>query len=262
MTCRTGRSGRVCLAPLLLLALVAVLSLSVEPAGADNTRVSIGDFAWSKDPEIDLGESVTWDWIGPDTAHSVTGPGPGGRQIDSDPGNSFPFHVPGSTFTVSFDEPGQYTFACKLHSIVRGTVTVSSNPGDPNSDPGPPPSVSFDGTAPDVREVRLTSQVLGARGKGTGLKFTSDERASADVDYFRLVRRGNRTIRRFAGYQEWTVFVGFNTVRFGAQTERFKARAGRYLGLLRVDDGNGNSTRAFPLRFEIKAKPKKRRPRR
>jgi len=70
MTCGTGtRGGRICLAPILLLAVVAILSLSVERAGADSTRVSITDFAWSKDPEIDLGERVIWDWLGLSLIH-------------------------------------------------------------------------------------------------------------------------------------------------------------------------------------------------
>jgi hypothetical protein len=58
---------------------LTVVGLSVFAGGADaaNTRVSVGNFVWSKDPEIDLGEKVIWDWIGPDTAHSITGTGPG-----------------------------------------------------------------------------------------------------------------------------------------------------------------------------------------
>ncbi len=39
-----------------------------------NTRVSIANYAWSNPAvHINLGEKVTWDWLGPDLAHSVTG---------------------------------------------------------------------------------------------------------------------------------------------------------------------------------------------
>jgi hypothetical protein len=62
-----------------LLGLLAPV-IAVAPAQADSTRVSISNFEWSKDPEIDLGESVTWDWIGPDTFHSVTGQAPNATQ--------------------------------------------------------------------------------------------------------------------------------------------------------------------------------------
>ena len=66
MRCRVRRLKGICLAPLVLLVTVAALSLSVDGAGAANTRVSISNFAWSNEPGIDLGESVTWDWIGPE----------------------------------------------------------------------------------------------------------------------------------------------------------------------------------------------------
>ena len=46
-------------------------------AGAANRRVAIGHYQWSI-PQIhlDLGEHVTWYWVGPDTLHSVTGTSP------------------------------------------------------------------------------------------------------------------------------------------------------------------------------------------
>lgn len=242
--------------PLLLLATMFIFVLSVDGVEAANTRVSISNFAWSKDPEIDLGESVTWDWLGPDTTHSVTGRGPGGVQIDSDPGTSFPRHAPGDQFRVFFSEPGRFTLVCKIHSAVRGTVTVSDSPGDPDSDPGPQPPAFFDGEPPDLREARLRQTVLGPRGKGTGLLFAVDERATADADYFRLVRRGRGTVRKFAGYGVWKTFIGYNQVRFAARTKSFRARPGRYVALLRVTDDSDNASRPVPLRFEIR-KPTK-----
>ena len=261
MSCQVRRPKGICLVPFLLLVVVAILSFTTDRAGAANTRVSIANFAWSNEPAIDLGESVTWDWIGPDTSHSVTGTGPRGVFIDSDPGNPFPDHLPGHTFTVAFDQPGQFTFACKIHSIVRGTVTVSDQPGDPNSDPGPQPPINFDRVAPDVRDVRILRTTLGFRGRGTALRYSSDEQATADVEYFRLVRRDGWTKERFAGYDTWTGFVGFNAFPFARKGSRFEARPGRYLARLRVSDQSGNTTQAFPLRFEIKAKPKNRRAR-
>lgn len=258
MSCRVRRLRGTCLAPLLLLVTVAALSLSTDRADAANTRVSIGNFSWSNEPGIDLGESVTWDWIGPDTSHSVTGAGPGGIWIDSDPEIPFPDHLPGDSFRVTFDQPGQFTFACKIHPIVRGTVTVSSEPGDPNSDPGPQPPINFDRVAPDVREVGLLATTLGFRGKGTALRFASDERGTADVEYFRLVRRDGWTTERFAGYDTWSSFVGYSSFPFARRSSRFAARPGSYLARFRVVDRSGNTTPAFPLRFEIKAPPRKR----
>ncbi|MFZ9668846.1 MAG: cupredoxin domain-containing protein [Solirubrobacterales bacterium] len=240
-------------ATLALLGAAALVFAVPGGAEAANTRVGISDFAWSKQPSIDLGESVTWDWLGPDTAHSVTGTGPGGQSIDSDPSKTVPNHVPGDSFTVSFPESGQFTFACKIHAAVRGTVTVSDRPGDPGSDPGPQPSVFFDAAFPDLRDPHLTRNVIGPHGKGTGLTFSVDERGAADADYFRVVEKGRRSVRKFAGSSEWRTHIGFNTVRFGARTRSFRARPGRYVALFRVSDPSGNSTRPVVLAFEVRA---------
>ena len=265
MSCQVRRPKGICLAPVLLLVVVATLSLTTDRAGAANTRVSIANFAWSKEPGIDLGERVIWDWIGPDTAHSVTGVGPGGAWVDSDPLTSYPNHSLGDSFEYTFDEPGQFTFACKIHSSVRGTVTVSGNPGDPESDPGPAPEVSWDEVAPRLEEVRPLRAELGYRGKGGELRFAINERALADAEYFRVVRVGSkrrpRWIRQFAGHSEWPTFIGYNEVRFAARSETFPAAPGRYVGLLRATDESGNIAGPVPFRFEIKAKPKNRRAR-
>ncbi|MFM8520000.1 MAG: hypothetical protein ACKOB2_06340, partial [Solirubrobacterales bacterium] len=89
--------------------------------------------------------------------------------------------------------------------------------------------------------------------KGTGLTFSVDERGTADADYFRVVEKGRRSIRKFAGFSEWTTHIGFNTVRFGARTKSFRAQPGRYVALFRVTDPSGNSTRPVVLAFEVRA---------
>lgn len=249
------------IAPLFAL-LVAVLfaGLSAAPAGAANTRVSIADFLWSKDPQIDLGESVTWDWIGPDTMHSVTGQAPNATQWDSDPTISMPQHELGDTYTLTFDQPGTYLFVCKMHSSVRGTVTVSGNPGNPASDPGPQPPLNLDFEPPFVDNVRLNSPVIGPKGKGALLLFDIDEAGTASVDYYRLVKQGKgkkaKTVRRFAGYTEDEVHVGQNEVRFANRTATFKPQKGDYIGYFRVDDKSSNASPEIPVKFKINGKKK------
>lgn len=239
----------------LVLAVVGLLSFA-GAAEAANTRVSITDFRWSQDPTIDLGERVIWDWLGPDTAHSVTGRGPGGRQVDSDPATSFPQHRVGDSFEVSFDQPGTFTFACKIHSAVRGTVTVSDIPGDPGSDPGPQPPLFFDDRPPFLSEVTPKQTRLGPRGRGGGLSFGVDERATADLEYWRLPVPGSPGAPRFAGISVWRTFIGFNRFRYASRTKAFPARPGRYEARLRVTDPSGNITGPVTFRFEIRA-PKK-----
>lgn len=238
---------------------VAGLSLFAGGADAANTRVTIADFRWSQNPSIDLGEKVIWDWPGPDTAHSVTGTGPGGVRIDSDPQSSFPSHRAGDSFEVPFDQSGIYTFACKIHPVVRGTVSVSDTPGDPTSDPGPPPPPAIDDQKPNLEEIVPLKTRLGSRGGGAEVRFAIDERTTADIEYWRFPpgRRGARPV--FAGFSEWETHIGYNFVRYGARTADFRARPGRYLARLRATDESGNIAGPFTFRFEIASPPKKKR---
>ena len=232
-------------------------ALLVAPAQADNTRVSISDFQWSKNAEIDLGESVIWDWIGPDTLHSVSGEAPNATQWDSDPGNVNP-HPLGDTFEVTFDQPGVYSFRCKLHASVRGTVTVSSNPGDPSSDPGPQPPPNFDLDPPNYTGIFLKSTTMGYKGKGTGMSFGVNEKSTVTVDYYRLVKqRKGKWKRKFIGFDEWEAHVGNNTVNFGRRSEQFPADPGRYVGLTYATDEASNATPITKLKFKVKQKKKK-----
>lgn len=248
------------------LALAGLVALAA-PAEAANTRVTITDFQWSKQPQVDLGESVTWDWVGPDLQHSVTGQDPNATQWDSDPGNNMPFHRLGDSYTVTFDAPGTYLFVCKLHSSVRGTVTVSDQPGDPGSDPGPAPPLNFDLEPPQLDDVFLTKDgmnpvlpVVGPKGKGIGIRFSLSEKGTAEVDYYRLVKKGKRkkakTVRKYMGYDEWETQIGWNLQRFAARSATFKPVAGKYVGLLRATDEAANTTPPVEIKFEIKGKKK------
>ena len=99
------------------------LLVGAPAASALNTRVEIANYRWSNpDVQIDRGEKVTWDWLGPDLAHSVTGISANDLQWDSDPGTDAPEHRAGDEFTLQFDQPGTYYFQCKLHAFVRGEV--------------------------------------------------------------------------------------------------------------------------------------------
>lgn len=250
----------------LVLAFLVVGLVGSSAVQAANTRVSISDFRWSKEPTVNLGESVTWDWLGPDLQHSVTGQN-GASQWDSDPGNPSPMQPLGRSFSVRFDQPGEYLFVCKLHpQAVRGTVTVTDVPGDPNSDPGPQPPLNFDLETPQVEAVKLTftnekgKTVLGPKGKGTMLEFEVGETGTASIDYFQVVKKGKgkkkRNVRLFAGYQETPAHIGLNSTRFAHRTPNFKAKPGKYIALFRVYDGNTNESPTFTLQFEIKGKAK------
>ncbi|MET0127655.1 MAG: plastocyanin/azurin family copper-binding protein [Solirubrobacterales bacterium] len=225
---------------------IAVLA-GAATADASNRRVSISNYQWS-DPtlELDLGEHVTWYWVGPDIMHSVTGESPNARGIDSDPGIDLPEHQVGDSFQVTFDQPGTYQLVCKLHSTVRGEVTVSDSPGDPASEQDPVPKSQVDLKAPKMRSVSLASNPI--RGRGGQLHFNLGERAKVDADYFRLGPGGKR---KFAGWAKWSAYVGLNEIRFGARGKHFHAEPGRYVAELRATDRDQNTSAPRRVRFRI-----------
>ena len=72
---------------------------------------------------------------------------------DSDPQTDAPSHRLGDSFTLQFTQPGTYSFLCKLHASVRGEVTVSGMPGNPDSDPGPQAPLRLDVKRPTLGAV-------------------------------------------------------------------------------------------------------------
>jgi plastocyanin len=279
LTARLGRGARLALAALAAALLAVVLA---SPAAANNTRVSIANFEWSnKTPHIDLGESVIWTWTGPDTQHSITGQPPttpdfgtgltnDATQWDSDPTTNYPNHFPGDDYQVTFDHPGTYLFVCKVHQSVRGTVTVSDTPGDPNSDPGPAPPINFDTDPPYVSDnffsndgVNQVPPFVGPKGKGVGYTFSLSESGRASADYYRLIKRGKgkkkRTVKFFQGYSEWNnAHLGLNLVHFARRSKTFKPVPGKYVAYFRVEDNEYNSTDDITIRFTINGKKKKK----
>jgi plastocyanin len=239
-----------------LVGFVVALALLAAPcAWAANRRVAISNYHWSRPQlQIDRGEHVTWYWIGPDTMHSVTGSSPNDAGWDSDPNINTPRHRIGDSFELTFNAPGTYTFQCKLHPTVRGTVDVSSVPGDPSTEVDPIPRSHLDLTAPYVDGVGLRSREVGRRG--TALRFGIDERATVDAEYYRLLsrRKGGhrRLVRRYAGWQQWHAHVGYNNFRFANRTRHFRPAPGRYLAALRFTDASNNTAHTRRLRFKIR----------
>jgi plastocyanin len=236
------------LIPALGAALIAAAMLLAASAEAANRRVSIGNYQWSiPQVHLDLGEHVTWYWVGPDTIHSVTGVSDNDRRIDSDAGANTPRHPLGDTFRVTFDHPGTFRFQCKLHPGVRGTVYVSSTPGDPNTEIDPVPEINFDITPPHLSEVSLRSRKFNR--SGTTLHLGIDERSKIDAEYYKL-RHGHRA--GFGGWHAWPVHVGWNDLRFAGRSKHFRARPGRYLAVIRATDTSNNTAKKLTRRFRIR----------
>lgn len=226
---------------------MALGALLAPAASAANTRVSIAYYKWSQ-PEvhIDLGEKVTWDWLGPDLAHSVTGISSNALQWDSDPHTDAPYHPAGHSYTLKFEQPGTYVFQCKLHPFVRGEVIVSSTPGDPKSDPGPQPPLNIDVTRPVLHASLGTRRTTGRSGVPMTIRMS--ERGRVEAQYFRL---GPRASRAYTGFATWKFPAGSYLTRLGARWKHFGARPGRYEAVLRATDAAANESKPITVRFSI-----------
>ena len=230
------------------LAAFLAIALLAAPACAANRQIAIGDYKWSDpDVHIDLGEHVTWNWVGPDLMHSVTGTSANDAGEDSDPGTNQPHHQPGDNFQLTFDQPGTYTFQCKLHPSVRGVVTVSAVPGDPRSEPDPVPKSNIDLTPPRLRHVRLGANRFGRHG--TSLKFSVGERGKLDAEIYRFDDSGHR---QYQGYRVYGTHVGFNGVRLARRSRHFRPRPGRYVAVLRATDNANNAADPRRVHFTIR----------
>jgi plastocyanin len=226
--------------------LVASLVLGVATASAANRRIAIGHYQWSL-PQIhvNLGEHVTWYWVGPDTMHSVTGTSPNDAGSDSDPGTDTPRHDIGDSYQLTFNHPGTYTFQCKLHSSVRGDVVVSDKPGDPNKEIDPIPKNNVDVTPPHLNGVKLSSNKFGR--SGTTLQWgTNEKKTKLDAEYYKI-HKGHRG--GFAGWDKWKGHVGYNDSAFGGRSKHFDAKPGRYVAILRPSDKSGNTGKKRTRRF-------------
>lgn len=232
------------------LAALAIALLSAAGADASNRRIAISNYQWS-DPEIEIneGEHVTWYWTGPDTMHSITGISPNDLEIDTDPGTNQPQHQVGDQFQVSFDQPGTYLFHCKLHSTVRGEITVDPAPGDPTSEPDPVPKSNVDLTPPRLRGLRLAASKFGPHG--TSLGFSLGEGAKLAADYYRYDPEGHR---HYAGYATWPGHIGFNGVRFAGRRYHFRPQPGSYVAILRATDDASNTSGPRRLHFRIRSR--------
>jgi plastocyanin len=232
----------------LLVAAVALAAAFAGPARAADARVAIGHYRWSTPVvHIDLGQHVTWYWVGPDTMHSVTGDSPNDLGIDSDPGNPEPMHKVGFTFTVVFTQPGVYQFHCKLHNIVHGEVIVSDTPGNPSDDPDPIPQPNVNLSRPSISSIHLSPPRFGTRG--TTLDYALDDISSIDAEIWHLSdgRRGT-----YAGWQELHGHIGLNYGPFAQRGPHFRPAPGRYVAFLTPTDIFHNLGRTQRLEFTIR----------
>ncbi len=225
-----------------------------RPARADDAKVAIGHYQWSSAVvHVDLGQHVTWYWVGPDTEHSVTGTSANDLTEDSDPGH-LPDHRVGSTFQLTFTQPGVYEFQCKLHPVVHGEVIVSGTPGNPDDDPDPIPKPNVDLTRPTLSGLFLSPPSF--RADGTTLNLALNDPSLIDAEIWH-VAHGHRTT--YAGWQTWHAHIGFNYLPFGARAHHFRPAPGHYVAFVQATDLFSNVSTTHRVAFRILAAPRRRR---
>jgi plastocyanin len=230
-------------------ALAAAALFGAGPARAADAKVAIGHYHWSQPVvHVDLGQRVTWYWVGPDTEHSVTGISANDLTEDSDPGR-LPDHRVGSTFRVTFSQPGVYQFQCKLHPVVHGEVVVSYTPGNPDDDPDPIPKPNIDLRRPTLSGLFLSQSTFRA-GRGATLNLALDDPSLIDAEIWH-VAHGHRST--YAGWQTWRAHIGFNYLPFGLRGPHFRPRAGRYVAFVRATDLFNNVSATHRMTFRIAA---------
>ncbi|MFL5846606.1 MAG: plastocyanin/azurin family copper-binding protein [Solirubrobacteraceae bacterium] len=210
-----------------LLTIALVLALQTgAPAhpGHGPQVVAISEFAYAPQKvTVVAGDYVFWEWKGPDTNHTVT----------SDDGQGFAFDSPGGSdhkvddrWSLQFTKPGTFTYHCRVHSFMKGTVVVLEAPAQP------------------VATVAKLSKVSVAVA---GRRLTVRFRVNQAVSMRALIRRAStgKTVKEF----DFAGPPGAN--RRVLRLKGFKA-GGYRLALIAVDSSGGNSTkpvlRSFTLR--------------
>ena len=236
-----------------LVATAAALAGSGTARAAD-AKVAIGHYQWSDAVvHVDLGQRVTWYWVGPDTEHSVTGTSANDLTEDSDPGR-LPNHSVGSRFQLTFTQPGVYEFQCKLHPVVHGEVIVSGTPGSLNDDPDPIPKLNVTLTRPTLSNLFLAAPSF--RGSGTTLNLGLDDPSLIDAEIWHVAGEHRST---YAGWQSWHAHIGFNYLPFGSRARHFRPAPGRYVAFVQATDLFSNVSSTHRVAFRILAPPRRRR---
>ena len=137
-------------------ALVAVVVLAVQaaPAAAATKIVKLGNGNKIMPTAVSIspGDTVTWDWVGPETDHSPEAYDGQAEYWDADPGSDGEYdHKLGPNFSHTFTYSGTFRYRCTVHpDLMQGTITVkgpsaSLSVGTPTPVTGSP--VSFDAGA-------------------------------------------------------------------------------------------------------------------
>jgi len=218
-------------------AVASALASGVLAGGASShdghgpIRASVGLYAFAPN-EIRLvtGDLVNWVWDGPDTNHTVTADPGQAESFDSDPGvpAGSVTHSADDNYFYAFHRAGRFTYSCRVHPFMRGTIVVR--------DPFKPVFSRF-----AVRPRRFCSAPGCRQGR---LRILISESAVLRGRIQRRTQSGFRNVRR----------VGPLQLRFGRSSRRIPV-AGLSPGSYRVAavaiDFAGNRSKQVRAGFRI-----------
>jgi plastocyanin len=194
-------------------------------AGHPPLEIDIAHHAFAPaSAEIYQSDSVVFTWKGPDTNHSATG-----DDFDTDAGKSSAevLHPPGDTYAVTFSKIGTFTYHCKVHPDMKGTITVQPIPGAPTP------------VAPTLTRVSVKPSTFARR---TTARFTLDSPASVRL----ILRRGSKTLKEV----DILGHPGANSKKldFGRKIKQGKA----VLRVVAIDQSSGLSSKTASVRVVVK----------
>jgi plastocyanin len=177
------------------------------------------------------GDVVVWSWAGPDTNHSVTADPGQAEQFDSDPTGppTSESHPVGSSFTHVVRRAGRYTYFCKVHPTMRGSVEVKK----------------LDASRPQISAIRVKPRRFCRRCRRPVLEVAVSEDVNVSGELERRKRGRWRPVRTIgqmffpAGRRRKPISIG-------------GLRPGRYRLVLAARDATGNSSKVHRVPFTVR----------
>jgi plastocyanin len=222
------------------------------PAYADDQTITADDNVvfTPEQVTIDVGDSVTWTFANPFTAHNVAAKADSPDAWSTGDGPWTTNHDP--VGPIQFDAEGTYTFECQLHNGMDGTVIVGDGVGDPPDDPPdddppssppptggtpttPPPTPGADAVKPTVKSVKLK-----ALRRAVRVRFRLSEPATVTV----RVKRGRKVVK------SKRVQAGAGTHSVTVRSKKLKK--GRYTVEILARDASGNRSRLATKRLSVR----------
>jgi plastocyanin len=205
-----------------------------QPGSGPLTRhVNIANYAYSPSTvTVNAGDTVQWDWAGPDVNHSVTTVGGLLESLESHLGalvNQIVGAPAGGSYSHVFNNVGSFAYYCRVHPDMTGTVKVVAS-GAPASQPADPPAAkpAPAAPAPDVKPARAA--------KTYDVKIADFAFAPANVS----IRLGDVVKWSWTGAD-----VNHSVTSTNGQAEQFESHPGLKIGEITKAPAGGTFSHTF-----------------